>query len=67
MSVILQVGSVEHVLGRLAALGDVLGEVFLSVDDVLAPSDAIADIVERHEWVVFSVGMSALVARVWIH
>lgn len=52
--IVLQVRSVEHVLRGTAAHGDVLGEVLLGVDDVLAASGVVADVVEGHERVMLA-------------
>lgn len=56
VGVVLQVGGVEHVLGCHEALGDVVGEVLVGVDDVLATGDVVADVVEGHEGVVLATG-----------
>lgn len=54
VGIVLQVGSVEHVLRGVLALSDILGEVLLGVDNLLATSRAIADVVEGHERVVLA-------------
>lgn len=54
VGIVLQVRSVEHVLRSLSALGDILGEVVLGIDDILATGDVVADVVEGHEGVVLA-------------
>lgn len=54
VGIVLQSGSVEHVLGSELALGNVGSEVFLSIDNVPATSDFLADVVKGHEGVVLA-------------
>ena len=54
VGVVLQGRGVEHVLGSVLALGNVGSEVLLGVDNVLATSEVLADVVEGHERVVLA-------------
>lgn len=64
VGIVLQVGSVEHVLRSVLAQGHILGEVVLGVDDVLAAGGVVADVVEGHEWVVLA--LSSIRLRHWM-
>jgi hypothetical protein len=46
--------SVEHVLGSILALGNISSEVLLGIDNVLATSNVLANVVKGHERVVLA-------------
>lgn len=55
VSVIGQIGDVEHVLGCVVTLSRVVGEYCLSADNVLAAGGIVLDVDEGHEWIVFPI------------
>jgi hypothetical protein len=54
VGIVCQSRSVEHVLGSILAFGNISSEVLLSIDNILATSSALADVVKGHEWVVLA-------------
>jgi len=54
VGIVLQGRGVEHVLRSVLALSNVGSEVLLGVDNVLATSEVLADVVEGHEGVSYA-------------
>lgn len=54
MGIVQQVRSVVHVLRRSSAKGHILSKVCLGIDNFLAASSVVADIVEGHERVMLA-------------
>lgn len=55
MGIIVQIGRNEHVHRSICAFGNIFFEVGLGVDNILAASSVVADVVKGHERVVLAI------------